>query len=100
MPTDKTGRNLHPGQLVDIHFSGMVTGNVVRVDEPKIVVPGQPMQGTVLIQFVIGVPYSGLKCNDLYIINTPKPNNSGLVLPDGRRVASAATEQTNEPEPE
>lgn len=86
MPMDKCGRNLHPGQQVDLLMNGMVTANVVRVDEPRIQVPGQPMVGQILLQFVVGVPFQGSRCPDLYIVGTPKANAARLVAPDGRNL--------------
>ena len=105
MPTDKCGTNIHPGQLVDLFMSGMVTANVVRVDEPRITIPGQPMQGQVLVQFLVSVPYTGSKCDQMYVVHTPKATrDTGLVLPDGRRVTSPLNPvpdaRPSEPEPE
>ncbi len=71
-PVDKCGKELRAGQIVDMCLTGMVSGYIMEVVEPRIEVPGMksspPFVG---IQIGIRLPIVEGSCEQLYVIAEP-----------------------------
>lgn len=53
---DKTGRDLEPGQLVDLFAEGMLTAVVVKIEEPGLIESGGRRMNSILI-VQVGIPF-------------------------------------------
>jgi hypothetical protein len=77
---DRTGRNLHEGQLVDVSLMGMYTAGIVKVVESSLIVSGQPaLLPSVILQVMIQLPIEHNRCNSVYIIK-PSPARTELTV--------------------
>lgn len=78
MITDKTGRKLKLGQLVDIPANSMMTGQVIEINESTLALPGnQQAQPYVIVQLM-----------PVQMRLARKPNGD-LIVPDAYVVADA-----------
>jgi hypothetical protein len=70
MPVDKTGRNIHRGQLVDVNLTGMFTGSVIDIEDHRLVnvQGGQQMPPAVIVQVIVPVFVRGNQCDALYVV--------------------------------
>ena len=91
---DKTGRNIHQGQLVDICLMGLYPGEIVRVQDNAIVVPGPDGMNHslkfVTVQVLIQIPVNprGM-CEPIYIVKSaPKSDDNIIAFPKQESVES------------
>lgn len=81
---DRTGMNLHVGQLVDIPLNGMYTAEVIAIDDaPQIHMIGHPPRPkSVAIQFGLMMPVNERNvCPMMYVVKpapTDKPQQPVL----------------------
>lgn len=75
MPLDKTGRNIHEGQLVDLWMDGIYTADVVKVIDHVLVSPdGHQMPPVVVVRVMLTLPIDRNHCPGLYVVGSqPKP---------------------------
>ena len=91
MIKDRTGMNLHVGQLVDIPLNGMYTAEVVAIDDaPQIHLVGQqqPRPKSIAVQFGLMLPVNDRNvCPMMYIVkpapaDKPKPADQTEPVPN------------------
>jgi len=70
---DKTGRNLRKGQLVDVFLSGRFTGEVVAIEEGRVVVGHSRRHPMVAVNIAVPFPVQGNTCPHVYIVKPAPP---------------------------
>lgn len=81
--TDKTGRNLRKGQLVDLMMSGMFTGDVVGILESRITLNGQPPSPPmVLVRVMVRLPVQHNMCDNVYVVKPPPDSKEDSDMKD------------------